>query len=216
MSHSDPFEPRRKPVQARARATVEAILQATAQVLVREGFDRANTNRIAEVAGVSIGTLYQYFPNKESLLVSLVNDNIDQAITVTTQLLTDMEGAPAHEIVAMLIKAVIELERVSLTLRQQLVTHLPREKIFEKYRHLYERSRPFVRNFLESRRDEIVPDDLDMATMMVISTVEMSIATTLLFHPERLSDGSLHRELTRMICRYLFDTPQSTLNPGAD
>ena len=53
----------------------------------------------------------------------------------------------------------------------------PREKIFEKYRHLYERSRPFVRNFLESRRDEIVPDDLDMATMMVISTVEMSIAT---------------------------------------
>ena len=56
--------------------TVEAILDATARVLVREGYARTSTNRVAAVAGVSIGSLYQYFPNKESLVAALVADII--------------------------------------------------------------------------------------------------------------------------------------------
>lgn len=62
------LDPRRKPRQSRSRATVDAILQATAQVLVRDGYQKATTNRIAERAGVSVGTLYQYFPNKDALV----------------------------------------------------------------------------------------------------------------------------------------------------
>lgn len=63
--------PRKLPKQERSRVTVEAILDATALVLVREGYDRASTKRVAGVAGVSIGSLYQYFPNKESLVAAL-------------------------------------------------------------------------------------------------------------------------------------------------
>jgi AcrR family transcriptional regulator len=55
--------PRKLPTQDRSKETVEAILQATAIVLKREGYDRASTRRVAEVAGVSVGSLYQYFPN---------------------------------------------------------------------------------------------------------------------------------------------------------
>ena len=58
--------PRRRPRQARAQATVDAIVKATARVLVDEGYDRASTNRVALAAGVSIGSLYQYFPSKEA------------------------------------------------------------------------------------------------------------------------------------------------------
>ena len=58
---------RKLPQQERSRVTVEAILEATARILVEEGYDRANTNRIAERVGISIGSLYQYFLNKESL-----------------------------------------------------------------------------------------------------------------------------------------------------
>src|SRR5215217_1286103 len=65
--------PRKLPTQDRSKETVEAILQATAIVLKREGYDRASTRRVAEVAGVSVGSLYQYFPNKESLVVALYN-----------------------------------------------------------------------------------------------------------------------------------------------
>jgi hypothetical protein len=61
--------PRKSALQKRSRVTVDALLEATARILIREGFDKASTNRIAEVAGVSVGSLYQYFPNKEALIV---------------------------------------------------------------------------------------------------------------------------------------------------
>src|SRR5262249_56104472 len=65
--------PRKCASQARSRATVDALVEATARILIREGFDRASTNRIAEVAGVSIGALYQDFPSKEALVAPLIH-----------------------------------------------------------------------------------------------------------------------------------------------
>lgn len=64
MAMPSPTNPRKSASQERSRMTVEAILDATARVLVREGYARTSTNRVAAVAGVSIGSLYQYFPNK--------------------------------------------------------------------------------------------------------------------------------------------------------
>jgi len=68
---------RRKPVQQRALDTIEVILEATAQILQKEGRAALNTNRIAERAGISIGTLYQYFPNKHALLVEIASRQIE-------------------------------------------------------------------------------------------------------------------------------------------
>lgn len=65
---SDLNSPRKSPVQARSIATVEAILDASIQVLLREGIDRCTTTRVAERAGVSVGTLYQYFPHREAMM----------------------------------------------------------------------------------------------------------------------------------------------------
>ena len=62
---------RRKPKQARAQDTVEIILEATARILRKQGREALNTNYIAECAGISVGTLYQYFPNKEAILVAM-------------------------------------------------------------------------------------------------------------------------------------------------
>ena len=66
------LEPRKLPVQQRSRATVEEILSAAAQVFEARGYAAGTTNRIAERAGVSIGTLYQYFPSKEAIAVALL------------------------------------------------------------------------------------------------------------------------------------------------
>jgi len=64
-------KPRKTPRQERSRLTVDAILMAAAHILKTEGPERATTNRIAEKAGVSIGSLYQYFPNKEAIVALL-------------------------------------------------------------------------------------------------------------------------------------------------
>jgi AcrR family transcriptional regulator len=66
-------KPRKAPRQARSQATVEAILAAAARVLSRESLSGFNTNRVAEVAGVSVGSLYQYFPNKSALVAALID-----------------------------------------------------------------------------------------------------------------------------------------------
>src|SRR6478752_8926814 len=64
--------PRKQASQERSRATVAALVEATARILVRDGFDRASTNRIAQEAGVSIGSLYQYYPGKEALVAAVI------------------------------------------------------------------------------------------------------------------------------------------------
>ena len=64
MPDTAPAKPRKSPAQSRSRATVEAILDAAAHILLTQGIGAASTNRIAGKAGVSIGSLYQYFPNK--------------------------------------------------------------------------------------------------------------------------------------------------------
>ena len=78
------FEPRKTPVQTRAAVTVEAISEATIQVLLSHGGDRLTTTRVAERAGVSVGTLYQYYPNKKSLLFAVLEDHLEK-VTVAVE-----------------------------------------------------------------------------------------------------------------------------------
>jgi AcrR family transcriptional regulator len=80
MPRKPSTEPRKLPQQERSRIAVEAILEATTRILTEEGYEKANTNRIAERAGVSIGSLYQYFPNKESLMTALMVQHSDEIV----------------------------------------------------------------------------------------------------------------------------------------
>jgi len=75
----DLVPPRKRPTQARAHRTVDLILEAAAQILAHEGEEELTTNRIAERAGFSIGTLYQYFPNRESVLDALIERERDSS-----------------------------------------------------------------------------------------------------------------------------------------
>src|SRR5215467_8715998 len=74
--------PRKVASQERSRLTVDALLEATARVLRKEGYDRASTNKIAAVAGVGIGSLYQYFPSKEALVAGVVERHAQQLLQV--------------------------------------------------------------------------------------------------------------------------------------
>jgi AcrR family transcriptional regulator len=71
-----PLEPRKQPLQARSKVTVDAIFEATIQVLLRDGTQRLTTTRVAERAGVSVGTLYQYYPNKQALLYGVLQRHL--------------------------------------------------------------------------------------------------------------------------------------------
>ncbi len=102
-----PVNPRKKPRQARAQATVDAILQASAHILVRQGFDGFNTNAVAERAGVSVGSLYQYFPNKDAIIAEMVRAKRSRLLTGLQAAEAAHEDAGLSEVLAALVAATI-------------------------------------------------------------------------------------------------------------
>jgi AcrR family transcriptional regulator len=95
MSDFDaPLAPRKRPTQARARQTVEAILQAAAEVFEAHGLEGGTTERIVERAGVSVGSLYQYFPNKRALLAAVAENTLADARGLQATYLASLDADP--------------------------------------------------------------------------------------------------------------------------
>jgi AcrR family transcriptional regulator len=99
------LEPRKSPVQARSTASVHAILEATVQVLLNVGKERLTTTRVASRAGVSVGTLYQYFPNKSALLQAALKRHLDGVTEAVEQACQEQMGNPVESMATALVDA---------------------------------------------------------------------------------------------------------------
>jgi AcrR family transcriptional regulator len=113
-----PLEPRKTPVQARSTVTVEAIYEATFQVLLAVGPDRLTTTRVAERAGVSIGSLYQYFPNKQSLLLSALEKHLDRVVSAVELACRRNHGQPLSTMIESVVEAFVDakMERSDISM----------------------------------------------------------------------------------------------------
>ncbi|CAB3659912.1 Nucleoid occlusion factor SlmA [Paraburkholderia sediminicola] len=114
---------RKAPRQARSRATVEAILTAGAQVLGRWGWARFTTNEVAEVAGVSIGSLYQYFPNKNVLVVAITTRHFDEVLAVLRAI--DDDTMPIAWRIEQLVHGMIGVHNINPALHRVLLEEAP-------------------------------------------------------------------------------------------
>jgi len=99
------LEPRKSPIQARSTASVDAILEATLQVLLQLGKERLTTTKVALRAGVSVGTLYQYFPNKSALLQAALKRHMTDVVEAIDLVAKQQQGAPLRQMVTALINA---------------------------------------------------------------------------------------------------------------
>ncbi|MEZ4442363.1 MAG: TetR/AcrR family transcriptional regulator [Polyangiaceae bacterium] len=122
-----PLAPRKRPRQARARATVEAILEATARILVRRGWAGTTTNHVAECAGVSVGTLYEYFPSKEALVHALVTRHLDEAEARLSALASGLATEPPslEGLVRAIVATMLELHEAAPRLHRVLFDEVP-------------------------------------------------------------------------------------------
>lgn len=102
------FEPRKTPVQARATVTVEAICEATIQVLLSHGADRLTTTRVADRAGVSVGTLYQYYPNKQALLFAVMEDHMEKVASAVEAACEQGCRKPLAEMIKEIVEAFVD------------------------------------------------------------------------------------------------------------
>jgi AcrR family transcriptional regulator len=102
------LEPRKSPVQARSAASVDAILEATIQVLLLVGKERLTTTKVALRAGVSVGTLYQYFPNKSALLKAALKRHLDEVTQAVELVCHQQKGQSLEQMAAALMTAFLE------------------------------------------------------------------------------------------------------------
>jgi AcrR family transcriptional regulator len=195
--------PRKRPRQDRAKATVDSILVATARVLVKLGFDGLNTNAVAAAAGVSIGSLYQYFPNKEALVSALLQRHMEQMNAIVLAELTRVANLPIAEAARCVVELSIKAHAVDPALHQVLTEQVPRVGKLAKLRDLDELCHRMVAGLLAARRHELAIRDPDMAAFIIVSAIESVIHRAALLYPQRLRDPRLVDETTLLVTRYL-------------
>lgn len=126
MTRQPGTKPRKRASQERSRATVDALIEVTARILLREGFDKASTNRIAEVAGVSVGSLYQYFPGKEALVAAVIDRHNQEIMQVVRNALAEVALQPIGKAVRRLVAVAVEAHRIEPKLHRVLAEQIPR------------------------------------------------------------------------------------------
>jgi len=101
------LRPRKSPVQARSAATIDALHIAAVQVLTREGLDLCTTTRIAARAGMSVGSLYQYYPNRDALLAAVLERHLDDVARTVEQACHGCRGKPIAQMAPALVGAFV-------------------------------------------------------------------------------------------------------------
>lgn len=197
--------PRRTPVQARAIATVEAIVEAAAQTFERLGYEGATTNRVAERAGVSIGSLYQYFPNKDALLVALIEAHLDDAVARLRPVLGGLlaDPPPVPEGVDRLLGAMVELHAARPALHRVLLDDAPRPATLRDRLARDERAlNDVVTRYLAARPEVTVPD-VAVAAALLVRATEAVVHGVVIRPSADVSTEDAVGELRRMLLAYL-------------
>src|SRR5215813_3760740 len=198
--------PRKSASQERSRATVDALLEATTRILIKEGYDRASTNRIAEVAGVSIGSLYQYFPSKEALVAAVIDRHAQEISEVRRKALVTAAALPIEAAAREFVSVAIDGHRVNPKLHGVLAEQVPRVGRLENIEANVRDGYALVRGYLEAHRDEIDVADLDLAAFVLVTVVEALTHAAVLRRPDILSGEKAQRfvdDVTRLVVGYL-------------
>ncbi len=195
------LKPRKAASQERARQTVEAILEAAAYILVRDGWDRFNTNRVAERAGVNIGSLYQYFPNKESIVAELQQRHIEKGRGAHPDMLVQLRSQPnLRASLKILIDGAVAEHRVNPKLHRVFAEELPRasRRVHgDKDKELIAR----LASILEPYAIQV--PDLDIALFLFRVIGHAAIHEAASERPDLLENPLFAQELITLMERYL-------------
>jgi len=194
------LSPRKSPRQQRSRATVEAILEAATDILIRQGAGRLTTNRIAERAGVNIASLYQYFPGKHAILAELRRRHGAERRAAIRDVLIERRGDSLESTLRALVSIGVAAHAVNPALQRIFSQELPPLRyaeisaadapLFSEFRALLTRSATGIR-------------DRDLAMCIVATAADAVIHRAVVERPDDLANGSIAEELVTLLVRYL-------------
>ncbi|BBK43427.1 TetR family transcriptional regulator [Allostella vacuolata] len=195
--------PRKRPLQGRSKHTVAMILEATARVLTSHGYDRTTTNLVAETAGVSIGSLYEYFPNKEGLVAALASAHVAELVArVDAVLALPCEETP-RAVVAALVRAGLEAHRVAPALHKVLVEQVPRIGALADAMAVSAVLQAKIAADLQRRAPALPPARVRMVALVLETCIEALTHRAVVEAPDWLETGEIEREALRLLEPYI-------------
>lgn len=199
-------KPRKRATQQRSRATVDVLIQATTRILINEGFDKANTNRIAEVAGVSIGSLYQYFPGKDALVAAVIDLHNQQLAQTVRAALAEAESLAFDRGIRRIVTAAVEAHCIAPQLHRVLAEQMPRLERLQHAEAINHDAQSMFREYLEEHRADIHTHDLELAAFVCGTAIEALSHHAVLHHPGAFAHPRMEiliDETTRLVVGYL-------------
>lgn len=193
---------RKFPRQERAVATVEAILEASARLLARDGWSKATTNRIAAAAGVSVGSLYQYFPSKDAIAVELLRRYRERLTATVARKLAQTERVTFEGAVGTLLEALFDAEGIDARLHRVLIEQVLRTSSRGDLAGFEERLEALVVAALERAGAAASTPNKGLAATVVVRSVLSLVHAVVLDRPD-LDRAEMAREATKLITRYL-------------
>lgn len=178
-----------------------AVLEAGSRILTSRGYEKLSMQQVAKVAGVSPGSLYQYFPDKASLVTALIEAQSQRELAFHAERFSKLEpGAPLLDTLELMVRSVVDFQRSEGVLMQRTLEAMA---FLGRYPALAARVRDganMIRSLLEAHRVQL---DLDVAAHVLTNTIHSLTHDGVLPRPESLSDEALVREVMRVVRGYL-------------
>lgn len=200
MAPADRFRARKQPRQQRSTRTRSDILDAAARVFSEHGYVSGTTNRIAAAADVSIGSLYQYFPNKDAILAALTDAHIDAGTTLLSERLRDGLPESLDDTLRLFVRATIDNHREDPALHRVLFEEAPRSAALLARLHDAEADGVAAVTELLRRHPEVTVADPQFAARLTIASIE-SLVHRLIVAP--VDTDLLEEEIVRLLSGYL-------------
>lgn len=198
------LQPRKAPRQERAQATVDAILTASARILRESGYDGLTTNKVADAAGVSVGSLYQYFPGKDALVTATLLSFGDKQQKTLFAALAHVQSEPIHVVIDTVVKALMQMSELDPKLSMVLMNQIPRVgELGEVVAYFQERVTVPIQAFLEARSADLAVTNHRAAAFMLAHTVQPLMQRVQFSDTSKAERLAVFEELKEMITVYL-------------
>ncbi len=206
MRARNSLQPRKRPVQQRSRFTVDQILEAAARVFAERGYAGATTNHIAERAGVSIGSLYQYFPNKDTILVALQARHMESASEVFQGMMDEVleEEATLEVLLRRFVTRVFEMHTSEPELHHVLLYEGPRAPELSEKLHRIEDSMARTVEQMLARRGGVSRQHARHAAYLLVHVVENLAHEYLVHPPQDMTIEVFVDEIVTMLHDYVY------------
>lgn len=197
------IEPRKIPTQERARFTTNAILEAAAHILRKEGYSRLNTNYVASKAGISIGSLYQYFPNKETIIAELNRQHITKVRDEMKKAFQQLEDLSFEAASRLLLESTIKTHQIDPELHRVIINQKAALGLKEDD-DTANSVRKILEQFFYANKDSLRDDlDIPLAAHICYQLVMNVTHAAVNDEPELLKHPKFVDELLRMMLEYV-------------